>query len=72
MKLQLWHVVGAMIDRITTFLKEARIELKKVIWPTRQETIRYTATVVVISAALAIFLGTLDVLFQFVLNRFLL
>jgi preprotein translocase subunit SecE len=61
-----------MIDRFATFLKEARIELKKVTWPTRQETIRYTGTVVVISIALAIFLGTLDALFQFVLNKFLL
>lgn len=61
-----------MIERFTTFIKEARIELKKVTWPTREDTIRYTATVVVISIALAIFLGTLDVLFQFILNRFIL
>jgi preprotein translocase subunit SecE len=61
-----------MIERFTTFLKEARIELKKVTWPTRQETIRYTATVVTISATIAAFLGVLDLLFQWILNKFLL
>lgn len=61
-----------MIERFTTFLKEARIELKKVTWPTRQETIRYTATVVVISIVIAAFLGVLDLLFQWILNNFLL
>lgn len=61
-----------MLDRILTFLKEARIELKKVKWPTREETVRYTLAVVVISAALAVYLGGLDYLFQFILNTFVL
>lgn len=61
-----------MLDRITTFLKEARVELRKVTWPTRQEIIQYTMTVIAISAAVALFLGGLDYIFQFVLNRFIL
>ena len=61
-----------MANKITTFLQEARTELKKVRWPTREETIRYTVSVVIISAALAVFLGGLDYLFQFILNTFLL
>lgn len=61
-----------MPSRIVTFLKEARVELKKVRWPTREETIRYTAGVVVVSAALAIFLGALDYLFRFLIDIFLL
>lgn len=61
-----------MLDRITTFLKEARVELRKVTWPTRQEIIQYTMTVIVISAAVALFLGGLDYIFQFILNRFIL
>ena len=61
-----------MPSRIITFLKESRAELKKVRWPTREETIRYTVSVVIISAALAVFLGGLDYLFQFILNTFLL
>lgn len=61
-----------MPNRIITFLKESRAELRKVRWPTREETIRYTASVILISATLAIFLGGLDYLFQFILNTFLL
>ena len=61
-----------MPNRIATFLKESRIELKKVTWPTREETIRYTMTVVIISAALALYLGGLDFIFQYILNVFVL
>ena len=61
-----------MLDRIVTFLKEARIELKKVKWPSREETVRYTLAVIVISAALGVYLGGMDYLFQFILNTFVL
>ena len=61
-----------MLAKLTTFLKEARIELKKVTWSTRQDTIRYTATVIIISAVVALFLGGLDFIFQFILNTFIL
>jgi len=58
--------------KITQFLKEVRQELKKVSWPSRQETIKYTLIVVGVSAAVAIFLGGLDFLFVWVLNKFIL
>jgi preprotein translocase subunit SecE len=61
-----------MFERITTFLKEARIELKKVTWPSREDTVHHTITVIVISIFLAAFLGALDILFQFILNNFIL
>jgi len=60
------------MSRLVEFIKESKIELKKVTWPTREETIRYTLTVIIISTALALFLGGLDYLFQFILNNFLL
>lgn len=61
-----------MLTRIITFLKEARIELKKVSWPTRRETLRYTLAVVLMSLAVAAFLGGLDFVFTFLLNTFVL
>ena len=61
-----------MFNRLITFLQEARVELKKVTWSTRQDTIRYTATVIIISAVVALFLGGLDFIFQFILNTFIL
>ena len=54
---------------ITTFLKEVRVELAKVSWPTRKQTIFYTLVVLGVSAFVAVFLGFLDLVFEFVLNK---
>ena len=59
-------------NKIVTFLKEVRLEMKKVNWPTRQETVRKTLIVIGISVAVAIFLGTLDFIFTILLNKFVL
>ena len=59
-------------NKLVTFLKEVRLEMKKVNWPTRQETIRKTLIVIGISVAVAIFLGTLDFIFTTLLNKFVL
>ena len=53
-------------------MKDVRVELAKVSWPTRQETVRYTLIVIVSSIAVAIFLGAWDSLFQYLLQRFVL
>ena len=44
----------------------------KVNWPTKDQLIRYTVLVVVISLAVAIFLGALDTLFSYLVETFLL
>ena len=55
------------------FIKEARAELTKVVWPSRAETIRITMAVVGMSLGVAIFLGAVDFgltkLFEWILNR---
>jgi|GEM_PF-484628 preprotein translocase subunit SecE len=43
------------------FLREVRIELKKVTWPTRKETVAATIMVIGLSVLVAIILGLLDV-----------
>lgn len=45
-----------------TFVREVITELKKVTWPTRQETIKLTAVVIAISIIVGVFIGGLDVL----------
>lgn len=50
--------------KIAQFIREAKIELRKVNWPTRQQTINYTLLVVAMSVAVAIFLGGLDLGFS--------
>ncbi|PIW76382.1 MAG: preprotein translocase subunit SecE, partial [Candidatus Portnoybacteria bacterium CG_4_8_14_3_um_filter_40_10] len=54
--------------KLVNFLKEVRFELKKVTWPTRQETIRFTLLVIGVSAGVAAFLGGLDYLFSIILT----
>ena len=44
----------------TNFLREVRDELKKVVWPTRQEVIRLTGVVIIVSVGVGIFLGGTD------------
>ena len=58
------------IRGITTFFKEVKMEMKKVNWLTKRETIRYTLIVIGISVAVAIYLGGLDFIFTTILNRF--
>ncbi|MFA5076130.1 MAG: preprotein translocase subunit SecE [Patescibacteria group bacterium] len=50
-------------NRVVNYFKEAKIELKKVAWPTRKETTKHTLLVIGISLALAAFLGALDYFF---------
>ncbi len=44
------------------FIQEVVAELKKVTWPTREETIKLTVMVIVISAVVGAFIGGLDIL----------
>lgn len=54
------------------WLQEILSELKKVQWPTRQETINLTIVVIVVAAALGIFLGGIDFGFNWVIENTLL
>jgi len=56
-------------NKIASFLKEVRLEMKKVNWLTRNEVARYTIIVIVFSLAVSIYLGALDLIFQFVISR---
>ena len=49
-----------MIDKSIQFLKEVRVELKKVVWPTRKDTIGSTSVVLVVVIIVSVFLGLVD------------
>lgn len=59
------------MNQAIEFLKEAKAELMKVSWPTREQMIRNTMIVLGISAGTAVFLGTLDYVFSLLAERFL-
>lgn len=49
-----------MFDRIKNFLKEVKSELKKVVFPTREEVKGSTKVVIITVLIIAIFLGLVD------------
>jgi preprotein translocase subunit SecE len=49
-----------MFQKIVQFLKEVQLELKKVVWPSRKDTIASTSVVLVIVIIIAMFLGLID------------
>jgi len=57
------------MNKIITFLKEAKVELMKVNWPSRQQTINYTLVVIGISLTIAIFLGSMDYIFETIIKK---
>jgi preprotein translocase subunit SecE len=58
-------------QKAINFLKESKIELKKVKWPTLRETLQYTLVVIIISLVVAAYLGGLDYIFSFLLRKFI-
>ena len=53
------------------YLKETRAELRHVSWPSRRETTVFTAVVIAISLATALYLGFFDYLFSLALRLFI-
>jgi preprotein translocase subunit SecE len=56
-----WVGKNPWIGQIRDFFREVRIELKKVTWPSRKETIAATGMVIFLSILIAFFLGLLDI-----------
>lgn len=44
------------------FAKDTQVEVRKVVWPTRQETVRTTGVVIVVVLITAVFLWVLDLM----------
>jgi preprotein translocase subunit SecE len=51
-----------MFKKIKDFFKEVKIELRKVVFPTRQEVVGSTKVLIVMVLIVAIFLGAIDLL----------
>ena len=57
-----------MFNRLTTYLKEVRLEMKKVNWPAKKDTVKYTIVVIGISLGVAVILGAFDFIFTSILQ----
>ena len=52
----------SFIENTVQFLREVKVELKKVAWPTRKQTIGSTVVVLVLVFIIASFLGVVDII----------
>lgn len=53
------------VSSATKFLKDVRVELKKVVWPTRQQVLASTAVVIVMIIIAGLLISGLDYFFTF-------
>lgn len=83
----IWHtlsVVGAIVvglgvawftavgQAVRDYLRETQFEMRKVVWPTRDETIRTTLVVILVVVLLSIVLGLIDIILKSVILDWLL
>ena len=54
---------------LTDYIKETRVEMKHVTWPSRRQAIAFTAVVILISIGVALYLGFFDFLFTLGLGK---
>ena len=59
------------MSKITEYFQETKVELKQVIWPSRNQTIFYTIIVIVLSVFTAYLLGFFDFIFSRGLEKIL-
>jgi preprotein translocase subunit SecE len=57
--------------KFKSFLQESWLEIKKVNWPSKRETIKYTLVVLLTLTITALFLGGVDFIFTRFLNKFI-
>ncbi len=62
------RVVNAQPNAISRYFRETTGELKKVNWPTRQEALNLTGIVLLVILTMAVFLGSLDLLFSYIMR----
>jgi preprotein translocase subunit SecE len=56
---------------VVTFFSEVRSELSKVTWPKKNEVIRLTSVVFLVSVVVGLYVGGFDYLFTTVLTKIL-
>ena len=55
-------------EELFSFIQSVILEAKKVVWPTRKETVQMTLVVFVVVVIMAIFLAFVDIGFSYIVN----
>ncbi len=53
---------------IGTYLEETKRELNHVNWPTRNQAVNFTLTVIIFSAGISLFLALFDLVFTYLIG----
>ncbi len=61
----------SVIQTTTKYFRESFLEMKNVVWPSRRQVLIHTILVIVFSVFIAAFLGSLDMLFTFIIEKVL-
>jgi len=64
-KIRQWY------EQIRDFLKDVKVEMKKVSWPSRDELVTYTVVVIIVVFILSVYIGVIDKVFGSFLELFL-
>ena len=59
--------MGGFVTRVVNFLVATRAEMKKVTWPTRDELVKASRMILILSVVLGVFIGILDLILQKIL-----
>ncbi|MBI2644731.1 preprotein translocase subunit SecE [Candidatus Uhrbacteria bacterium] len=62
----------AIKESVFSYFRESYAELKRVAWPSKGILIQHTTAVIVFSLAVALFLGALDILFVYAIEKLIL
>lgn len=58
--------------RVRNFIAESQFEMRKVVWPTRDETIKTTGIIILVVIVLSLLLGLIDLILKSVILDWLL
>jgi preprotein translocase subunit SecE len=59
-----------MLTRLKSYIQDSYREFHRVNWPTKKETVRLILVVIGLSLGVAVFLGVLDMVFVYLLEKF--
>ena len=62
----------ALGRRMRNFIAESQFEMRKVVWPTRDETLKTTGIIIVVVIVLSLLLGLIDLILKSVILDWLL
>ena len=58
------YSMSAAVQKVRDYFQGSLSELKKVVWPTKKQTINYTILVIGMTPGIAIFFAVLDYIFN--------